>query len=73
MPKIKKIEKEEGSRIPKRIKKGNQKFIFVKEYPNYIMYENINTGAKECFNRQELGINTYQIKITHITPEKVKK
>ena len=74
MPKTKKEKIETSNeKVPKRIKKGNRKFRLIKEYPNFLMYKNIDTGVKECFKRQELGMNTYQIKIAHINPEKVKK
>ena len=42
--------------IPKIISKNKNEYIFVKEYPNFIMYKDMITGAKECFNRQELGL-----------------
>lgn len=31
------------------------------------------TGAKECFNKQELGLIEKQKKVTNISPEKVKR
>lgn len=43
-------------KIPKIISKDNHEYIFVKEYKNFIMYEDMLTGAKECFKRQELGL-----------------
>ena len=43
-------------KIPKIISKKGHEYIFVKEYPNFIMYEDMVTKAKECFNRQELGL-----------------
>lgn len=42
--------------IQKVIHKENHKYIFEKEYPNYIMYKDMITGVKECFNRHELGL-----------------
>lgn len=43
-------------KIPKIISKNNHEYIFVKEYENFIMYEDMLTHIKECFNRQELGL-----------------
>lgn len=43
-------------KIPKIISKNNREYIFVKEYPNFIMYENMITHVREGFNRQELGL-----------------
>ena len=43
-------------KILKVISKNNKEYIFVKEYPNYIMYKDLLTGVKECFSRQELGL-----------------
>lgn len=43
-------------KIPKIISKDNQEYIFVKEYKNYILYENMLTKTKQCFHKQELGL-----------------
>lgn len=43
-------------KIPKIISKNNHKYILEKEYPNFIIYKDMITGVKECFNRQELGL-----------------
>ena len=43
-------------KIPKIISKDNHEYIFVKEYKNFIMYEDMLTHCKECFSRQELGL-----------------
>lgn len=43
-------------RIPKIISKNNHEYIFVKEYPNFIMYEDMITGVKETFQRYDLGL-----------------
>ena len=40
----------------KIISKNNHEYIFVKEYPNFIMYKDMITGVKQNFNRQELGL-----------------
>lgn len=61
-------------RIPKIISKNNHEYILEKEYPNFIMYKDMITGAKENFKRQELGL----VKPTNImkgikkNPDKVK-
>ena len=49
-------------KIPKIISKNNHEYILVKEYKNFIMYEDMITHSKECFNRQELGLVKEQIK-----------
>lgn len=61
-------------KIPKIIKKGDSEYIFVKEYKNFIMYEDMITHTKECFNRQELGLVKEQIEAPKLklNPEKVK-
>lgn len=43
-------------KIPKIITKNGNQYIFVKAYPNFIMYKDMLTGTRECFNRQELGL-----------------
>lgn len=43
-------------KIPKIIKKNNREYIFEKIYPNFIMYKDKETGVKEDFLRQELGL-----------------
>lgn len=49
-------------KIPKIISKNNHEYILVKEYKNFIMYEDMMTHSKECFNRQELGLVKEMIK-----------
>ncbi len=49
-------------KIPKIISKNNHEYILVKEYKNFIMYEDMITHIKECFNRQELGLVKEMIK-----------
>ena len=53
---------------------NNHEYILVKEYKNFIMYEDMITHSKECFNRQELGLVKEQIKAPKLklNPEKVK-
>lgn len=41
-------------RIPKVISKGNNVFIFEKEYPNFFLYKDMKTGVKECFKLMDL-------------------
>ena len=43
-------------KIPKIISKNRHEYILEKEYKNFIMYRDMMTGVKECFNRQELGL-----------------
>lgn len=42
--------------IPKKITTKGKEYIFVKEYARYILYQNIQTGTKECFTKLELGL-----------------
>ncbi len=51
--------------ILKIISKNNHEYIFEKVYPNFIMYKDMLTGAKECFSRHELGLIKKQPKITY--------
>ena len=48
-------------KIPKIISKNNHEYILIKEYKNFIMYQDMVTGVKECFNRQALGLVTEMI------------
>ena len=41
-------------KIPKIITRDDYVYIFEKEYPNYYLYRNLKTGAKECFQRFDL-------------------
>lgn len=43
-------------KIPKIFSKNEHEYIFVKEYPNFIMYQDMLIGTNECFSRQELGM-----------------
>lgn len=59
--------------IPKIISKNNHEYILEKEYQNFIMYKDMITGVKECFNRQELGLVKEIVPgNTKINPENVK-
>ena len=49
-------------KIPRIISKNNHEYILVKEYKNFIMYEDMITHTKECFNKQELGLVKEMIK-----------
>lgn len=60
-------------RIPKIIGENNRQYIFVKEYDDFILYEDMLTRIKECFNKQELGLIEKQGRVTNLSPEKVKK
>lgn len=51
--------------IPKNIRRDGRKYKFVKKYPNYYMYQDVETGVKECFQSFDLGL----IK-EYITPQK---
>lgn len=42
--------------IPKKIMKDNKIYVFVKEYPNVILYQQEKTEIKECFNKSNLGL-----------------
>ena len=44
-------------RIPKIISRYGQEYIFVEKYPNFYLYKNMLTGAKECFKGDELKNN----------------
>lgn len=60
-------------KIPKTIKKNNRKYIFVKEYENFVLYEEIWTGVKECFHKHELGLIKEKVKARNLSPEKVRR
>lgn len=58
-------------RIPKIITSNGNQFILVKEYPNFVMYKDMITGVKECFNKQDLGLIERQKKPRKLRPENV--
>lgn len=62
-------------KIPKIFSKDNHEYILVKEYKNFIMYEDMITHCKECFNRQELGLikECNAMKGFKLNPQKVKR
>lgn len=41
--------------IPKIHEINNRKYYFVKQYPNFVMYQTKN-GIAECFSYHELGL-----------------
>lgn len=43
-------------KIPKIISKNGHEYIFVKEYPNFILYQDMMTGVKETFQKYDLGL-----------------
>lgn len=43
-------------KTPKIISKNGHKYIFVKEYPNFVLYKDMTTGVKETFKRYDLGL-----------------
>lgn len=61
-------------KIPKVISKNNNQYIFVREYSNFILYKNLLTGVKECFNKHELGLvqEQFSMKGFKANPDNVK-
>lgn len=51
-------------KTPKIISKNGHKYIFVKEYPNFVLYKDMTTGVQETFKRYDLGL----IKPVIVTP-----
>lgn len=49
-------------KIPKIINKNGHEYIFVKEYPNFILYKDMLTGVKEAFQRYDLGLVKEKVK-----------
>lgn len=49
-------------KIPKIISKDGHEYIFVKEYPNFVLYEDMITGVKEAFQRYDLGLVKEKVK-----------
>ncbi len=43
-------------KIPKIISKNGHEYIFVKEYPNLILYKDMITGVRETFQMYDLGL-----------------
>lgn len=42
--------------IPKIITNRNRKYKLLKEYPNFILYQDMETGIREAFKRSDLGL-----------------
>ena len=61
-------------KIPKIISKNGHEYIFVKEYPNFILYKDMLTGVKETFQRYDLGLVKKMVKPpkSDLRTEKVK-
>lgn len=54
------------------IKQRGRKFKFIKEYETYCLYEDVETGIKECFSKSELGLIIPKIKPPRkVTPDNV--
>lgn len=48
--------------IPKKLKKGDRKYKLVKIYNDFVLYEDIETGVKECFTKFQLGLIKEEVK-----------
>lgn len=61
-------------KIPKILKKNNRKYRIVKIYENYVLYEEIEVGYKECFMKHELGVikDTGLMKGFKLNPDNVR-
>lgn len=49
-------------KIPKIITKNNREYIAIKEYERFVLYREKETGYKECFNKQDIGLLVEMIK-----------
>jgi len=58
--------------IPKIFKDKGKKYKFVKEYSNYVLYEEMKIKYKECFNKQDLGLIEEKEKPHNTNPQRVK-
>ena len=43
-------------KIPNKIRFNNRIYIFIKEYERFVLYKDEETGSKQCFSKQELGL-----------------
>lgn len=61
-------------KTPKVISKNGHKYIFVKEYPNFVLYKDMITGVRETFQRYDLGLVKEKVKPpkSDLRTEKVK-
>jgi len=57
----------------KIINKNGHEYIFVKKYPNFILYQNRYTKVKECFSMYDLGLINKQEKVYNLSPNKIKR
>lgn len=46
--------------IPQKIIKNRREYIFVEEYPNFLLYKNAQTGTKASFKWDEINDVTPQ-------------
>lgn len=58
--------------IPMILKNKGRKYKFIKEYANYVLYEEIKIKYKECFNKQDLGLIKEKERPYNRNPQKVK-
>lgn len=58
--------------IPKIFNNNGRSYKFIKEYHNYVLYEEIKFKYKECFNKQDLGLIDEKEKPYNTNPQKVK-
>lgn len=58
--------------IPKIFNNNGRRYKLIKEYPNYVLYEEIKTKYKECFNKQDLGVLEEQERPRNSNPQRVK-
>lgn len=58
--------------IPKIFKNNDREYKLIKEYPNYVLYEETKIKYKKCFNKQDLGLIEEKEKPYNSNPQKVK-
>ncbi len=56
-------------KIPKVISKNNHEYIFLKEYPSHVLYQEMIAGYKESFLKQELVAIKPTKLVKNIKPE----
>lgn len=61
-------------KIPKYIRKGNRRYEFVKKYPNYYLYQDVETKVKRCYSKYDLGLVKEVVAppVSDINVEKIK-
>ena len=57
--------------IPKIFNNNGRRYKLIKEYPNYVLYEEIKIKYKECFNKQDLGLIKEKEKPYNRNPQRV--